>query len=58
MNPMQENYESSLQVVRKQFEQAKELNKEARLEWYMEVKKILQNEMDSADFAIYNEDEF
>lgn len=58
MNPMQQQYEDTLEIVRKQFRLASELNKEARLEWYMEVKKLLQHEMDSADFATYDGDEF
>ncbi len=55
---MQQKYEDTLQVVRNQFEKAKELNKEARLEWYMEVKKLLQYEMDAADFPTYDGDRF
>ena len=58
MNPTQQQYEDTLQVVRDQFDIARELNKEARLEWYQEVKKLLQHEMDAADFPAYDEDGF
>jgi len=58
MNPSQQLYEDSLQVVRNQFNLARELNKEARLDWYQEVKRLLQHEMENADFPTYNADEF
>ena len=58
MNPIQQQYEDTLQVVRDQFEIARSLNKEARLEWYQEVKKLLQHEMDTADFPSYDGDGF
>lgn len=58
MNPVQQEYEDTLQVVRDQFDLARGLNKEARLEWYMEVKKLLQHEMDAADFPTYDGDGF
>lgn len=58
MNPMQQQYEDTLETVRKQFRFARELNKEARLDWYQEVKKLLQHEMDSADFTTYDGDGF
>lgn len=57
MNPQQQ-YEDTLEVVRKQFRLARELNKEARLEWHQEVKKLLQQEMDSADLSTYDSDGF
>ena len=58
MNPAQQQYEDTLETVRKQFRLTRELNKEARLEWYQEVKKLLQNEMDSADFTTYDSNGF
>ena len=58
MNPIQQRYEDSLQAVRNQFQLARELNNEARLEWYQEVKKLLQHEMDGADFHDYDSDGF
>lgn len=58
MNPQQQLFEDSLQVVRDQFRLARELNKDARLEWYMEIKKLLQHEMDQADYSVYDGDGF
>ena len=58
MNPIQQQYEDTLQTVRDQFQLARGLNNEARLEWYQEVKKLLQHEMDAADFHDYDEDGF
>lgn len=58
MNPVQQQYEDTLETVRNQFRLARELNKEARLEWYQEVKKLLQHEMDAADFTTYDGDGF
>lgn len=58
MNPMQQQYEDTLETVRKQFRLARDLNKEARLEWYQEVKKLLQHEMGMADFPTYDGDGF
>lgn len=58
VNPQQQQYEDTLQVVRDQFRLARDLNKDARLEWYQEVKKLLQHEMDAADFPTYDEDGF
>ena len=58
MNPHQQQYEETLQAVRDQFRLSRELNKDARLEWYQEVKKLLQHEMDTADFPTYDEDGF
>ena len=58
MNPMQQQFEDSLKTVRDQFDLARGLNKDARLEWYQEVKKLLQHEMDSADFPDYDGDGF
>ena len=58
MNPTQQQYENTLEIVRKQFRLARDLNKEARLEWYQEVKKLLQHEMENADFTTYDGDEF
>lgn len=55
---MQQQYEVTFQVVRNQFQLARDLNKEARLEWYQEVKKILQHEMGNADFSTYDGDDF
>lgn len=58
MNPIQQQYEDTLQNVRDQLQRAREFNKESRLEWYQEVKKLLQHEMDAADFSVYDGDEF
>lgn len=58
MNPTQQQYEDTLETVRKQFQLARELNKDAWLEWYQEVKKLLQHEMDAADFPTYDGDGF
>ena len=58
MNLQQQQYEDTLKTVRNQFRLARELNKDARLEWYMEVKKLLQHEMDAADFTTYDSDGF
>ena len=58
MNPMQEQYENTLKTVRTQFSLVRELNREARLEWYMEVKKLLQSEMDNSDTSLHDDYEF
>ena len=58
MNPSQELYEDTLQAVRNKFQLARQLNKDARLEWYQEIKKLLQQEMDAADFHDYDGDGF
>ena len=58
MNQMQQQYEDSLEAVRNQFRLARELNKDARLEWYQEIKKLLQHEMDTTDFPTYDGDSF
>lgn len=58
LNPQQQQYEDTLETVRDQFRLARDLNKDARIEWYMEVKKLLQHEMGTADFTTYNWDEF
>ena len=58
MNPVQQQYEDTLKAVRNQFQLARELNKEAQLEWYQEVKKLLQHEMNEADFTTYDGDGF
>ena len=55
---MQQQYEDTLETVRNQFQLARELNKDARLEWYQEVKKLLQHEMDTADFPTYDDNGF
>lgn len=58
MNPIQQQYEDTLETVRNQFRLARGLSNEARLEWYQEVKKLLQHEMDAADFHEYDGDGF
>lgn len=58
MNPSQEQYEETLAVVHEQFRYARQLNRDARLEWYQEVKKLLQREMEVSDFPINDEDVF
>lgn len=58
MNPTQQQYENTLEIVRAQFQLAQNLNKDARLEWYQDVKKLLQHEMDAADFPVYDGDSF
>lgn len=58
MNPYQQQYEDSLEIVRGQFRIVRDLNKDARLEWYQDVKKLLQHEMDTADFSVYDGDGF
>lgn len=58
MNPIQQQYEDSLQIVRYQIHQARNLNRVAHIEWLHEVKKLLQDEMGATDFTTYDEDEF
>ena len=58
MNPMQQQYEKTLETVRTQFHLARELNEDARIEWYQEVKKLLQAEMDDADVPLFDDFEF
>ena len=58
MNPSQQLYEDTLKKVQDQFQLARTLSQDARMEWYQEVKKLLQHEMDAADFPVYDSDGF
>lgn len=58
MNPSQKLYEETLENIRSQFQLARSLNKDARIEWYQEVQKLLAHEMSEADYSVYDGDGF